>query len=205
MLTLPLLALMLLSDPAAAAGSKAPLSWSSRYTVGEKAPPGSNFRYDYAEGAILLGDFDGVRGGVSKYISGQWIALGRLDYLTEEEGSADIDITILSGGAGYVHTLEDERFDLIGSAEIEIAEAEVDAPGGGGDDDDIGLRLRGGARFRPDDRFELAGGVTLSTIFDEDLGFDVQGLYDFNEKFAGFVGFDVRDDTVATIGVRFFF
>ena len=202
--TLTLLALMLFSDPAAAAGPNAPLPGFPRYTVSD-GPPGSSFRYDYAEAALLLGDFDGLRGGGSKHISGPWIAVGRLDYLTDEEGSTDIDVILLSGGAGYVHTLEDERIDLIGSAEIEIAEAEVDGPGGSGDDDDIGLRFRAGARFQPVDRFELAGGVSLSTIFDEDLGLDVQALYDFKENLAGFIGFDVRDDTVATIGVRFYF
>ena len=204
MITLAILALMLLTHPAAAAGPNALLLGFSSDTLSD-GPPGSSFRYDYVEAALLLGDFDGLRVGGSKHISGPWIAVGRLDYLTEDEGSTEVDVIVLSGGAGYVHTLEDERVDLIGSAEIEIAEAEVDGPGGSGDDDDIGLRFRAGARFHPADRFELAGGVSISTIFDEDLGLDVQALYDFKENLAGFIGFDVRDDTVATIGVRFYF
>lgn len=204
MITLPLLALMLASDPTALGGASAiPFAYPSQ-TVTE-GPPGSSFRYRYAEAALLLGDFDGLRVGGTMPVSGPWIGLGRLDYLTEDEGSVDVDIILLSGGAGYVHTLEDERVDLIGSAEIEFAEAEIDGPGGSDDDSDVGLRFRGGARFQPAEKFELSGGLSLSTIFDEELGFDVQALYDFKENLAGFVGFDVRDDTIATIGVRFYF
>ena len=202
MITLPLLALMLASDPTALGPSAPSLGYPSQAV--SEGPPGSSFRYKYAEAALLLGDFDGLRVGGTMPVSGPWIALGRLDYLTEDEGSVDVDVILLSGGAGYVHTLEDERVDLIGSAEIEIAEAEIDGPGGSDDDSEVGFRFRGGARFQAADKFELSGGVSLSTIFDEDLGVDVQGLYDFKENLAGFVGFDVRDDTVVTIGVRFY-
>ena len=202
MIALPLLlALTHLSDPSAAAESSlnsAPLSIPS-VTDG---PPGSSFRYDYADAALLLGDFDGVRGDGSMHIQGPWIAVGRLDWMTEDEGSTDVDLFLLSGGVGYVHTLE-EKLDLIGSAEIEYGHAEFDSPGGSGDDDDFGLRIRGGVRFQATNELELAGGLSLSTIFDEDVGLDGQALYAFNENLSGFVGLDIRDDTVGVIGVRF--
>ena len=203
MITLPLLALTLLSDPTAPVGGNA-FSPVVPSEVSSDGPPGSSFRYRYAEGALLLGDFDGVRVGGAWPVQGPWIALGRIDYLTEDEGNTDVDLLLLSGGVGYVHTLE-EKFDFIGSAEIELGEAEVDGPGGSGDDDDIGLRLRAGARFQAAEKVELAGGVSFATLFDEDLGLDVEALYDFNENLAGFVGFDIRDDTVAMIGVRYYF
>jgi hypothetical protein len=152
----------------------------------------------------LLGDFDGIRGGASLPIKGPWIAVGRIDYLTEDEGNTDVDLVLLSGGVGYVRTLEAE-LDFIGSAEIEIGDAEIDTPAGSDDDDDIGLRFRAGARFQADERIELAGGVSLSTLFDEDIGLDFQALYAFKENLAGFVGIDIRDDSVGVIGVRFGF
>jgi outer membrane protein with beta-barrel domain len=202
-ITLPLVALMLLSDPLATAGRNE-LSTGYPNSVVNDGPPNSSFRYDYIEGALLLGDFDGVRGGGSWHITGPWIGLGRIDYLTEDEGNTDVDLLLLSGGVGYVHTLENE-LDFIGSAEIEIGDAEIDGPGGNEDDDDIGLRFRAGARFQADEKIELAGGVSFSTIFDEDLGLDVQALYAFKENLAGFVGLDIRDDTVGVIGVRYYF
>jgi len=202
-ITLSLAALLLLSDPLAPVGRNA-LSPASPTAVAEDGPPGSSFRYDYVEAALLLGDFDGLRGGGSWHIQGPWIGLGRIDYLTEDEGSTDVDLFLLSGGAGYVHTLRKE-LDFIGSAEIEIGDVEVDGPGGSGDDDDIGLRFRGGARFQADEKIEFAGGVSFSTIFDEDIGLDVQALYAFDEHLTGFVGLDIRDDTVGLIGVRYYF
>jgi hypothetical protein len=197
-LTLALASLSFI-DPAAVAGGSTP---PPMYTEGMyEGPPDSSFNYRYAEGAILLGDFDGLRVGGSFPIQGPWIALGRFDYMTEEEGSVDVDVLLLSGGAGYVHTI-DEKLDLIGSAEIEIGDIEVD---GGGDDDDIGIRLRGGVRYQAHEKVELAGGLSFATVFDEELGIDGQALYAFNENIAGFVGFDNREDTVWTIGVRFNF
>ena len=202
MITLLVLAMMLPSDPPAIARSApSPGYPSAALDVG---PPGSAFRYKYAEGALLLGDFDGVRGGGAWHISGPWVGLGRLDYLTEDEGSVDVDLFLLSGGVGYVHTIE-PNLDFIGSAELEIGDAEIDGPGGSDDDDDLGLKLRAGARFQPADKVELAGGISFTTIFDEELGLDFQALYDFNENFAGFLGFDNRDDTVWMIGVRYYF
>ena len=201
MISLPLLlALMHLSDPSASAG----ISLSPEYqsVAVSDAPPASGFHYGYAEAALLLGDFDGVRGGGSLHITGPWIAVGRLDYLTEDEGNTDVDLFLLSGGVGYVHTVKDE-LDFIGSAEIEFGHAEIDSPGGDGDDDELGLRFRGGVRFQATDVIELAGGVSLSTIFDDDLGLDGQALYAFNERLAGFVGIDIREDTIGMIGVRF--
>jgi hypothetical protein len=47
--------------------------------------------------------------------------------------------------------------------------------------------------------------VSFSTIFDEDIGLDVQALYAFDEHLTGFVGLDIRDDTVGLIGVRYYF
>jgi len=202
-ITLPLVALMLFSDPLATGGRNA-LSPGYPNAVEDDGPPNSSFRYDYVEGALLLGDFDGIRGGGAWHITGPWIGLGRIDYLTEDEGNTDVDLILLSGGAGYVHTLENE-LDFIGSAEIEIGDAEVDGPGGSGDDDDIGLRFRGGARFQANEKIELAGGVSFSTIFDEELGLDFQALYAFDEHVAGFIGIDIRDDSVALIGVRYYF
>ena len=191
------------SDPTAIAGWNAPLPVVPSPDLGE-GPPGSSFHYNYVDGAILLGDFDGVRGAVSLHVSGPWIGVGRLDYLTEDEGNTDVDLILLSGGAGYVYTVQDD-LDFIGSAEIEFGNAEIDTPGGDDDDDDIGVRFRGGLRFQANEQIELAGGVSLATIFDEDVGLDARALYAFNEKISGFVGFEIWDDSFAMIGVRFGF
>jgi hypothetical protein len=200
-ISLPLLlALMPLSDPSASAGTS--LAPGYRGEGASVAPPGSSFHYRYVEAALLLGDFDGLRGSGTLHITGPWIGLGRLDYLTEDEGSTDVDLFLLSGGVGYVHTVEEE-LDFIGSAELELGHIEVDTPGGDADDDELGLRFRGGVRFQASDVIELDGGLSFSTIFDDELGLDGQVLYAFKEGLSGFVGLDIRDETLAMIGVRF--
>ena len=203
MITLSLLLAATLAPNAPTAASGAAPAPSPRL-VASDGPPDSSFRYDYVDGAFVLGDFYGLRANGSYHLDGPWLALGRFEYLTEDEGNTDVDLLLFSGGVGYVHTLEDD-LDFVGSAEIEIGHAEIDNPGGSADDDEVGLRLRAGLRFQANDEIELAGGVSFATIFDEDLGLDGQILYAFDEKLSGFVGFDIRDDTVALVGVRYHF
>ena len=167
-------------------------------------PPGSSFHYDYVDGALVLGDLDGLRVGASVHVEGPWIAVGRLDWLGDDGGATDVDLQLLSLGGGYVHAV-DERLDVLGTAELEIGRTDVDGPGQSADDDDVGVRLRAGARYQATDRLEVDGGISLSTIFDEDLGADARALYAFDERFSGFAGLDARDDTLVLLGVRYRF
>ena len=110
------------------------------------------------------------------------------------------------GRVGAVHTLPadgEPRTELALLGLMGYPPAEIDTPGGDDDDDDIGVRFRGGLRFQANEQIELAGGVSLATIFDEDVGLDARALYAFNEKISGFVGFEIWDDSFAMIGVRF--
>lgn len=200
-LSLVLAATSLSSSTAPAAPSASTVS-TPPVVASDDGPPGSSFDYDYLEGAFVLGDFYGLQANGSYHLNGPWLALGRFEYLTDERGNTDIDLFLFSGGVGYVHTLED-RLDLIGSAELQIGHAAFDSPGGSGDDDDVGLRLRGGLRYKAADQIDLEGGLSFATIYDEDLGLDGKVLYAFDEKLSGFVGFDIRDDTFATVGVRY--
>lgn len=165
---------------------------------------GPGLRYNNVDGAFVLGDFYGLRGAVSFDLDGPWIGLGRLEYLTGDEGNVEVDEFVLSGGAGYVLGLGDS-LDLIGSAELEWAHIELENAGSCADDDDIGLRLRGGLRYQANEEIELAGGLSYSTRSDEDFGVDFQVLYAFDERFSCFTGIDIRDDTFATVGLRYSF
>jgi len=169
-----------------------------------EAPAISSFRYDYGEAGLAIGDLDGLRLGGSMALEGPWIALGRLEYLTDDEGNSEVDLLLLSGGVGYVHPVE-PNLDFVGSVEVEVGSAEIDTPGGSADDDDVGLNLRGGVRFQATEELELAGGLSVRTIFDEDLGLDLAALYAFNENVSGFLGFDSREDSFVVIGVRYYF
>jgi len=191
-----------LSSSTAPAAPNASTVSTPPVVASDDGPPGSSFHYDYLDGAFVLGDFYGLQANGSFHLDGPWLALGRFEYLTDDEGNTDIDLFLFSGGVGYVHTLQDD-LDLVGSAELQIGHAEFENPGGSGDDDDVGLRLRAGLRFQANDEIELEGGLSFATIFDEDLGLDGRILYAFDEKLSGFVGFDIRDDTFATVGVRY--
>ena len=199
----PLLFALLLPNPATTAGWAAS-ALTLAQGVESDGPPGSSFRYDYVEAALAFGELDGLRLGGSLHIEGSWIALARFEYLTEDEGSTDVDLLLLGGGVGYVHPVE-QNLDVIGSAEVEVGEAEVDGPNRSEDDDDAGLRLRAGARFQATEQLELAGGLSWSTIFDEDLGADAMALYAFGQDLSGLLGIEFRDDTFAVLGVRFGF
>jgi hypothetical protein len=174
---------------------------------GNDDPLDSTFHYDYVDTGFALGDLDGVQFRGSRHVGGQWVVLGRVEYLSDDNGNVDVNLLLLSGGVGYVVPITDleQPLDFIGSAEVEYGRAEVDTPGGSADDDDVGLRLRGGVRFQATPELEIAGGISLSTIFDEDLGLDLVALYSFKENLAGYVGFEDRDDTLLELGVRFSF
>jgi len=191
------------------AGDPVPPPAASLLLQGD-GPADSSFHYDYAEGGFTFGDLDGVRFAGSKRISGPWIGVGRLEYLTEDEGRTETDLVLLSGGVGYVFPAPEslgveQALDFIGSVELEYGRVEVDTPGGNFDDDDVGLRFRAGARFQATEKIEVEGGVSLATIFDDDLGVDGRVLYAFNPKFSAFAGFEDRDDTFLRIGVRYGF
>lgn len=190
--SLSFLAFSLLAGPVPA---PAPTSSQEEPAAAEQ-PPASSFGYDYVETALAFGDLDGLQVNGSLHLRGPWIAVGRYEAL-DYDGRGDLDL--LSGGVGYVHTLEAD-LDLVGTAALEIADID-----GRGDDDDTGLHLRAGVRFRVSEKVQLAGGVSVRTIFDEDVGADGQALYAIDDRLHGYVGFDVRDESFFLIGLRYGF
>jgi len=161
-----------------------------------------NFSYNYVEGGLSVGDATGFELGASTDLEGPWIGVGRLRYLTEEDSGVDVDFVSISGGAGFVHPLQ-ERLDLVATAELEYAKVDVE---NGGDDSEFGLRLLGGARFAATEMVEVLGGITYRTIFDGEFGFYVGGRYQFNERWSALARVDVEDDfTQFLLGARYGF
>lgn len=202
MITQLLLAAVVLTSSSAEAATALASAPRAAQDVEPSGPPPSSFDYRYFEAGIAVGELDGFRVEGSLPLTGPWIALGRFEYLSEDDGRADVDYALLSGGVGYVHPLRTD-LDFIGSGEIVLGEADVDTPGTNVDDDDVGLRARGGVRYQVNPEVEFAGGLSLNTVFDEDLGADARALYAFDEHTSGFVGFDLRDESFVIAGVRF--
>lgn len=196
-LTLPSLSVALLASSLAT-----PTIEPAALMVQSSAPDDRHFSYNYFEGGLSVGDATGIELGASVELDGPWIGVARLLYLTDEEGSVDVDYTSVSGGVGYVHALQ-ERIDLLATAELEYGKVDR---GSFGDDSDVGLRVLGGARFAATDELEVFGGISYRTIFDGEFGFNIGSRYEFNERWSALVRVDVEDDfTQFLFGARYAF
>ena len=159
--------------------------------------PSANFSYDFIQLGYFFSDFDGQRLEGSFELDGPWIAVGRLAFLD--------DLTILSVGAGYVHSVDADGMDgldLIGTVELEYADIDVI------DEDEFGVRLRGGARYAATNEVELFGGVSYSSTLedaDQDFGFDIGALYNIDTDWSAFAEVDFAEETQVGLGVRYYF
>ena len=162
--------------------------------------PNSAFHYTYGEVGLSLGDLDGIRVAGSYHLQDQWLIVASLGILE----ASRVDFTFFSAGAGYVHNIQ-EDLDIVATAELEFGRAEVDFLGSSASDSEVGLRLRGGARYMLDERFEFYGGGNLRTTFDTDFFVDGGALYRINDRLQAYASLEVGDDTQFGIGVRYGF
>lgn len=161
-----------------------------------------NFSYDYVEGGLSFGDATGFEVGVSTELDGPWIGVGRFQYLNDDEAGIDADLISISGGAGYVHPIQ-ENIDLVTTAELEYAKVSVD---GGGDDSEFGVRILGGGRFVATEQLELFASLSYRSVYDAELGFIAGGRYQLNERWSALARVEIDDEfTQFLIGARYGF
>lgn len=144
--------------------------------------------YSYADARIVFGDLTGLSAEGSYSINDDWFAVGHLVYGTD----SDVDFQSLSAGAGYRFPINlpnlPGQLDVVATAELEYGRIEVERTVFGttvrASDSEIGLRLRGGARYRFNRDWEFRAGLGLRTIFDTEVVLDVAGQYNINDQWA---------------------
>ncbi len=166
----------------------------------EGRPAASEFHYDYVDALFSFGDLTGPLVEGSFYLQERWLAVAKAGFLSD----SDVDLTTVSAGVGYVYPLQ-RQLDLVGTAELEYGDLEVDGPFGKATDDEFGFRGRGGARYQLTDEVELFGGLGVRTIFDNDLRADGGARYRLNERIALMGRLEVDDNTQVSLGARFEF
>ena len=161
------------------------------------------FKYEYVEAEIVLGDGTGFSVAGSYRLQDNWFLTGRVQFYEVDIGPVDPDLTSLSAGVTYVHSIQ-ENFDVLGTAELDYINIDAD---GFGSDDDLGLLFRGGARYAFTEEWEAFGGVGFRTAFDDnEITLDLGGRYLINEDLEAQVSVDFGDDlTLVQLGVRYRF
>ena len=160
------------------------------------------FGYTQLSGKGVIPDGDGfaLRGaynfnGTDFYVFGAHLA-GQLDTASTNDSA-----TLTELGGGYHHSLN-KKVDLFGELAL-IRDYEF----GAGDDN--GYRLGFGARSYLTDKFELAGRFNYADNgdADSDTSITVTGLYEFADRWSGFVELDSGSDwgKFTTLGARYVF
>lgn len=168
------------------------------------ASGGQNFTYRYVDLQYAFGDIDGVRLRGAYQLDEPWIAVAKAEFTDASDDGVDVDLLAVSGGFGYVYPLQ-EKLDLVGTAELEYGSVDVSSGSVSDSDSELGLRARGGARYRVTPEFEAYGGATLRTIFDSTFQIDGGARYHLDERLALTAGLEFGDDTIFAVGVRYSF
>jgi len=131
-----------------------------------------------------LDEFDGFTLGGSIDLSNDFYAFGEFASVSADD--VDVDATSLQIGAGY-HYEVSPNTDLIG--ELSLARAEIDSQFG--DASDTGFALGFGIRSMITSNLELNAKAQYVDINDDsDTGFEVGGLYYFDNGFALGAGYE---------------
>lgn len=175
----------------------------------------SHFSYNYAEASFVDNDFDSgfLFGGSfdvhnSIAVVGSYLTTG--DYTELKIGAAH------HAKAGFL-----ERADLVIHASLIKAEYDINVPqncftdffgnvqciGGGnfGSDDDTGLITGGTLRFEVQDRLEVFGDVSYTTIFDGDLLITGGAEWSFTDQLSARGSYTLADNDTLSAGVRYYF
>lgn len=165
------------------------------------ASAGSGLSYTYVELRYLDGDergSDGLRIGGSYRVNEDWLVLGEIGDLDVGSGA---DQSTYKIGGGYIHPLEDQNFDLIGTVSL----IRKEFSGSFFDADDTGIALSAGARGSVSPRFEVRGSVNHVNLDNNDTYLELAGDYHFTEQLSAGVGIEFAgDEDLLSIGVRFY-
>ena len=165
----------------------------------------SHFSYNYADILFVDNDFDsGFMGRGSYDVTGNIAVMG--SYLVAG------DYTALSIGAAH-HAQADflDRADLVLHASFD--KVEYDFPTttflgfvvGGGGFDDSGFTFGATLRHELQDKLELFGDVSYSTVFDGDIQFTGGAVYSFSDTLSVVGSYQLADLDTLSLGVRYYF
>lgn len=127
----------------------------------------------------------------SKLITKNLFIAAAYDNVSDTYYDNKIDMTNLTAGIGYRHSLSTTT-DVYGIASI--INQDIDTSFGG--DDDTGYMLSVGVRSMLTDAFELSGSAAYGDIFDEsDTSFAVSAFYHFNANLSVGASYAIADDT----------
>lgn len=163
----------------------------------QDAPAPAGLDYDYLEGGLLFGDYDGpdslglgLRGsyrlpGLPKLRLLAGVAVHDLD---EPDGEA-YDLLV---GAGVIVPLQPRLTDLVVDFGLLHSAYDLDPPGARSvDDDDTGVRLAGYVRHRLAEGLQIEGGLNYVDLFnDDDLGLNLGLYYDIAPRATLLLRFD---------------
>lgn len=150
--------------------------------------------YDYIDARIVFGDLTGLSLEGSYQINESWFGTAHLLY-----GSESITtFTALSAGAGYRLPIEvpSGKLDVVVTGELEYGSLTAEIGPFKFTDNEVGLRLRGGGRYMPNEDWELRAGLGFRTVFSGEFFVDLAGQYNINERWAVVAQLDIGSDFV---------
>lgn len=174
----------------------------------QESDPGLN--YDYAEGGLRFGDYDGpdvlglgARGSYRLPQLPKMRLLGSID--VNDLDNPDGDAYNLMVGAGLIVPLQPKLTDVVVDFGILHSAYDIDAGQGNADDDDTGVRLAGYVRHKLNPDFEVEGGLNYIDLFDDDdVGLNLGVYYRLTGNASAMLRYDDEADAeVFTVGARF--
>jgi len=127
----------------------------------------------YQRGDFLNADFDGIRIGMSKAITGSVFIIGSYAIDEFEDPDLELDFKTFDIGLGFNLPLY-KKIHFVASAEYVNYDVEIS------DEDDDGYRINAGIRAKPNEFFELSAFTHYADIEDEDnTGLSVEARYFF--------------------------
>ena len=187
-------------QPATPSLAARPMNFSLPEESNPDASASEAFSYTYAEAGLSFGDLTGLQTSGSYAVDGPWLAVANASLLSD----SSVDLTTLSGGAGYVLSLQ-EDLDFVGTVELEYGSIEVDVGPFTFSDSDVGLRGRAGVRWLYDESLEVYGGFNHRTIFDGDFIVDGGAVYHLDLHWDVTAKLEFGDNSLFTVGARYRF
>lgn len=176
----------------------------------QDGPPADGLDYDYLEGGLLFGDYNGPD-SLGLGLRGSY-RLPRLPRLRLLAGVAVHDLDDPDGeaydillGAGAIIPLQPRLTDAVVDFALLHSAYDLDPPGARSiDDDDTGLRLAGYVRHRLTEALQLEGGLNYVDLFDDDdLGLNLGLYYEIAPRAALSLRFDDEADReLISVGLR---
>lgn len=116
-----------------------------------------------------------------------------------------VDYTQLTGGLAYHQQIKDTETDLVLHAEIEMIDWDFDSKSSKKDDDDTGILIGSEVRHKINVDAELYGDLSLRTTGDNDVLLTFGGRLHFTPKLLGIVSYEISDQDILAVGIRYHF